>query len=94
MERRPANVGVKTHNENNDNNSNNNNDNDNNNHVMLPARIFLTLSRHFSLSLIASGRSSELSSLGEDNFSFLTRHLISRERLVLPLYDFLFLLIQ
>ena len=31
-----------------------------------------------------------LSSLGEYNFSFLTRHLTSRERLVLPLYDFLF----
>ena len=28
-------------------------------------------------------------SLGEDNFSFLTRYLTSRERLVLPLYEFL-----
>ena len=32
----------------------------------------------------------ELSSLGEGNFSFLTRHLTSRARLVLPLYDFPF----
>ena len=32
----------------------------------------------------------ELSSLGEENFSFRTRHLTSRERLILPLYDFLF----
>ena len=33
---------------------------------------------------------SKLSTLGENNFSFLTRHLKSRERLVLPLYNFLF----
>ena len=37
---------------------NNNNNNNNNNHVVLVARISLTLSQHFSLSFIASGRSS------------------------------------
>ena len=37
-----------------------NRNNNKNNHVVPPARISLTLSRHFSLSLIASGRSSGL----------------------------------
>ena len=44
-------------------NNNNNNNNDNHHHhhhVVLVARISLTLSRHFSLSFIASGRSSGL----------------------------------
>ena len=39
---------------------NNNNNDNNNNNVVPPARISLTLSHHFSLSFIASGRSSGL----------------------------------
>ena len=51
----------------NDKYNNNNNNNNNNNHVMPLAWISLTLSRHFSLSFISSGRSSGLHPVSPHN---------------------------